>query len=303
MRGLGLFLAFVGATAAEPSVDLFQEDVPPEPAEVATLIPSSLGHVPAELAARAAEVRNLPLPERMKAISDLMLDRPYVADPLGEGGGIDPDPLARYDAYDCLTFVEEVLALSLAGDPAHAASVRLALRYRGREPRYEHRQHFMELQWLPSAVADGWLRPTTAEYGPVQHYEREVTPGLWRAWGRRSLFSLTDEQLPLGTMALDWLPLDAALAAVDRIRPGSIVLAVRVDRPWVPLWITHLGFTIPAETPTFRHASRMSRSLRTRDHPLAWYLEHLGTYENWKTAGIAIFEPVEQGPRLAATSP
>jgi hypothetical protein len=181
----------------------------------------------------------------------------------------------------------------------------LALRYGDRPVAYENRHHFMELQWIPAAVAAGFIRDTTAEYGPVQHYERDVTLGLWRSWGRRRLFALTDEQLPVGRMALNWLPMDVAKAAVDRIRPGSIVMAVRVDRPWVPLWINHLGFTVPAAEPTFRHASRMSHSLRTRDHRLAWYFEHLETaYVNWPTAGVAIFEPIEQGPRVAAvTSP
>jgi hypothetical protein len=157
----------------------------------------------------------------------------------------------------------------------------------------------MELQWLPAALGDHWLRETTAEYGAVESYRREVTPALWANWGRRSLFALTDEQLPTGEMRIDYLPLEAALEAVDRIRAGSIVMTVREDRSWVPLWITHLGFTVPAETPTLRHASRMKSALVSRDHSLSWYLEHLGTYKNWKTAGIAIFEPVEFGPRLS----
>ena len=65
-----------------------------------------------------------PLAERIDAISEAMLERPYIADPLGEGEGTDADPLVRYDAFDCLTFVEEVLALSLAGAPEGAGPIR-----------------------------------------------------------------------------------------------------------------------------------------------------------------------------------
>jgi len=234
----------------------------------------------------------------MKAVSDPMLGRPYRADGLGEGGGVDADPLARYDVYDCLTFVEEVLALSMAGDPAHAAPIRLGLRYGDADPSYVARHHFMELQWIPRALEAGWLRDTTASYGPVTAVERQVTPETWASWRARGRFAHRDEELPLGPMALDVLSLDDALDAVDRIRPGSIVLTVRVDRPWKPIWISHVGFVLPDETPTVRHATRMADRV-VRDHGLAWYLEHLRSYTNWPVAGVAILEPVEAGPRIS----
>ena len=55
-----------------------------------------------------------PLSERLDLVSAKFLGTAYVASPLGEGTGKDPDPLVRYDAVDCLTFVEEAIALSLA---------------------------------------------------------------------------------------------------------------------------------------------------------------------------------------------
>ncbi|MBW1876826.1 MAG: DUF1460 domain-containing protein [Deltaproteobacteria bacterium] len=309
---LFLILALPARAASPPGsteVDLFTQGDPEKdteilaearttPAPSGALVPAQ-GSIPAEVLDAARSAHLLPLAERMKAVSEPLLGQPYMADPLGEGSGMDADPLARYDAFDCLTLVEEVLALSLAGDPVHATPIRLGLRYAGDEHAYATRRHFMELQWLPAALENQWLRETTAEYGVVASYHREVTPALWANWGRRSLFALTDEQLPTGEMRLDYLPLEAAIEAVDRIRPGSIVMTVREDRPWVPIWITHLGFTVPAETPTLRHASRMKSAQVSRDHSLSWYLEHLRTYKNWKAAGIAIFEPVEFGPRLS----
>ncbi len=278
-----------GLSAGEPA---------PEAAAGPTLHRS--GSLPPDLARAALDARSLPLAQRMRAVSEPLLGLPYLADSHGEGRGVDPDPPARYDTFDCLTFVEEVLALSLSGDPTHAAQVRSALRWDG-EPSYATRRHFMELQWIPDNLAAGWLVDTTDDYGrPVQRFEREVTAGTWRAWGRRSLFAHSDEQLPVGTMALDVLSLEDAMAVVDQLRPGTIVLTVRQDRPWIPIWITHLGFVLAnAEQPTVRHATRMSSRV-VRDHPLEWYVEHVGTYSNWPTAGIALLEPVEQGPRLSA---
>ena len=266
------------------------EASPPPPA-------AHLGAMPNELVTRVLETQHLSLPQRMRAISEAMLGVPYVDDPLGEGAGIDPDPFTRYDAYDCLTFLEEVLALSLSPSPYHASQVRLRLRYGDQVPAYHTRRHFMTLQWIPGNTIDGWLRDTTAEYGPTTRFEKEVTMGVWRAWQRRENYALTDEQLPLGTMKLQVLSLDQAIEAADRIRPGSIIMTVREDRSWIPLWVTHVGFVIDGDEPTIRHASRMKSAMQVRDHGLVWYLEHLKTYSNWKVAGISILEPIPMGPR------
>jgi hypothetical protein len=258
---------------------------------------ADFGAIPPALIQRSVEASLLDLPSRMAYISEAMLDAPYVDDPLGEGFGVDLDPIARYDAYDCLTFLEEVLALSMSGDPYHAAGVRSSLRYGHKPPAYANRRHFMALQWIPGNTAAGWLRDTTAEYGDSQIFEKEVTPGVWRAWERRKNYALEDDELPVGTMRLNVLPVDAAIEAAPNIRPGSIVFTVREDRQWIPLWITHVGFVVAGEEPTLRHASRMQNSMRVRDHGLVWYLEHLKTYTNWKVAGISILEPIPIGPR------
>lgn len=240
--------------------------------------------------------RHLPLPERMAAVSQPLLGRPYALDPLGEGQPPDPDPLVRYDVFDCLTFVEEVLALSLAGDPAHASRVRNALRYGDAPPSYVHRRHFMELQWIAGNIADGWLADTTREYGETLRLEREVTGATWAAWSHRSRFAHADHELPTGLMALDVLPLSTAREIAHTIRPGSLVLTVREDRPWVPLWVNHLGFVLPGDPPKLRHATPM-RNGGTVDHDLDWYLEHISGYDRWKILGIVVLEPLEQGPR------
>lgn len=261
----------------------------------------SEGVVPTPVREAAEAARGLPLPERMKAVSDPLLGLPYVLDPHGEGAGPDLDPPVRYDAWDCLTFVEEVLALSLSGDPAHAAEVRGALRYDG-PLRYPARHHFMELQWIPSAVDEGWLVDATASYGrPVTRLERVVDDATWAAWRGRAKFALDDAELPRGAMALDVLSIDDAVALAPEIRPGTLLLTVRADRAASPIWVSHLGFVLPGDPPTVRHATKMGEG-RTRDHGLVWYLEHLRTYDAWPAVGVALLEPVEFGPRLSRLS-
>ena len=220
---------------------------------------------------------------------------------MGEGAGNDPDPFARYDAFDCLTFVEEVVALALAGDPSHAAEVRSSLRYDPGPRDYVHRRHFMELQWIPGTVRDGWLRDTTSEYGKVEVLEKDVTAATWAAWAPRKKFAHTDAELPVGPMRLEVLPLDEALRVASTIRPGSIILTVRKDKPGVPIWITHTSLLVtdPSGKAVLRHATKIGTG-GTRDHGLTWYIEHLRTYDNWPVLGIAVLEPIEQGPRIAA---
>lgn len=251
---------------------------------------------PAAVQEAVESTRDAPLPQRIDAISRSLLGADYINDPNGEGEGVDPDPAVRYDAFDCLTYVEEVMALSLGSDPRHAAEIRQALRYEG-APSYAHRKHFMELQWIPGALRDGWVVDTTADYGrPVQHLERTVDDDTWRAWKARGRFALADDELPTGKMELDILTLDDAIAVADQIRPGTLLLTVRENRTWKPIWISHLGIVVPGERPTVRHATKMGEGL-VRDHGLVWYLEHLKTYTNWPAVGVSLLEPREYGPR------
>lgn len=292
-------LAWLLLSAVSLSADPNLADEGAAASSDAAPLQSGIGQIPEDVLQRAIAVRDAPLPDRISAVSETLLGRPYLSDPLGEGQGHDSDPFARYDAFDCLTFVEEVMALSMAGDPASAASIRNALRYGDGPIRYGTRRHFMELQWIPGNIADGWLRDATTDYGPTVTLERDVTAHTWSNWGRRSLFHLTDEELPIGTMRLDVLTLDEAKKAAPHIRPGSILLTVREDRPWVPLWVTHVGLIVSTDQGTkLRHATKMG-SGGTRDHELIWYLDHVATYSNWKTLGVAILEPVEAGPRVS----
>lgn len=69
------------------------------------------------------------------------LDAPYVNSPLGEGVAPDSDPLIRFDAFDCTTFVETVLA---GGNLEKLNKIR----YQNAEIGFLTRNHFIELDWL-----------------------------------------------------------------------------------------------------------------------------------------------------------
>ncbi len=253
-----------------------------------------------DMASLAASVRHEPLPIRLETITRAWLGRPYKDGPLGEAGGMDPDPVTRYDTFDCLTFVEEALALALGNDPVDVARVRRALRYRSGGPvTYENRRHFMLAEWIPGTIADGWMRDVTPELPGAKVLTQTVTADTWSSWSRRSLFSLPDSRLPVGTRTLHHLPLrafrdDPGLSA--RIPDGAVLFTLRVLAPHLPIAITHVGMKIPAELPTMRHATKIGKA-QVKDHPLDWYLQNLETYKSWPVAGLIVLEPLEYGPR------
>ena len=177
MRGWPLASLLVGlAAVGEPSPQSSQ----------APGAGSWLHQSAAARAERLKDLRAVPLGARLVEVSAGFLGTPYQVSPLGEGGGRDPDPLIRYDAVVCLTFVEETLALSLATSTEAVVPVLSSLRYQ-KEVAYEDRNHLMEAQWIPNNVAKGYLRDVTRIFGAraVVSTQKILTPASWRSSSSR----------------------------------------------------------------------------------------------------------------------
>ena len=258
------------------------------------------GAIPDAVATAVASVRGKPLPERIDAVSALFKDAPYLLDALGDGVGRDADPLARYDAFDCQTYVEEVLALALSTDAAEAGALRRAIRYGDDAPSFSTRRHFTELQWLPRVIADGFLTDATASYGVTTRDIRMTVPrsliATWKAGERFHEPATLDNIFRDGdpaTLAITIVPVSDAITLAPKIRPGSVVLFVRGEKPGLPLRTSHMGLVVGAGT--LRHASQAGK--RVMDEPLDAYLRNAATWTSWPLDGIAILEPKERWPR------
>ncbi|HND31227.1 MAG TPA: DUF1460 domain-containing protein [Myxococcota bacterium] len=253
-------------------------------------------------ALRAAE--GLSLGQRLDIATRPFLGKLYIIDAAGEGDKDDPDPPSRYDVFDCLTFVEEAMALAMAPDPLYAPSIRDQLRYRG-SPSYQNRRHFMEAQWLPDAAAAGLISDLTVALGATQWQRKELSPQLWNGWGKRRsvFFRLPDELLPSGVWSLPILDLEQAVQVLPRLPVGALLLTVRAERNWQPTNISHVGLVVRGKDgqPWMRHASRMGQQL-VREDRLSWYIENLHSYRR-PVAGISVWMPREQGPRRSAMLP
>ncbi|MDC0709332.1 DUF1460 domain-containing protein [Stigmatella sp. ncwal1] len=247
-----------------------------------------------------------PLAERLLHVSERFLGTPYLASPLGEGSGVDPDPTFRLDAVDCLTFVEQSMALSLARNESEVMSLLERIRYAS-TPLYEDRNHLMEAQWLPNNVRKGFVVDVTHRYGgeDTVRVQKVLTPLTWKSKSSQAL-TLPPERQPRGTFALNMLPLDRILAHARQVPSGTILLVLRDDLPLKATRITHLGFLVQKGRRTWlRHAAR-NRYGRVVDEDLETFLARNAKYDKWKVTGVSLFEvhsPDDTQVRTVLSSP
>ena len=85
--------------------------------------------------------------------------------PLGEGpsGKFDKDPLYRFDLFDCTTYVETVLALSVSNNFHEFKSNINEIRYEEGRISYLDRNHFISLDWIPNNTLNGILVDITRD--------------------------------------------------------------------------------------------------------------------------------------------
>lgn len=93
---------------------------------------------------------NLSFNERMRKVVDDSLGTLYDGGPLGEGpdGKYDADPLVDLTKVDCVTFVEQTVALSVTSDYESMVDVLQSYRYKKGKIDYENRNHFLISDWV-----------------------------------------------------------------------------------------------------------------------------------------------------------
>ena len=110
---------------------------------------------------------------------------------------------------------------------------------------------------------------------------------------RKSSLFLHPDQFPVGTYRMGVLSLDAAFNAIPNIPEGALVVVVRQNNPYNPVWITHLGFVVRhSDTDVrIRHATKMGGGV-VKEHHLKWYFEHIRIYLS-PMEGVLVLMPQE----------
>lgn len=241
-----------------------------------------------------SKVAYQPFTSRLLLFSEWFLKVPYQESPLGEGAGVDADPLFRFDAADCLTFVEETMALSYSSSMQQFEENLAAIRY-GSEVSYVGRNHLMEADWISNNLTKGFLRDVTVQYGgdSAKLESIHLTRGSWQSKMARKL-QLPQERQRTGTFAFRVIPLEQAQTVLPKVPSGTLLLVVRENRPGIPTRVTHLGFVIHKHKSFLRHASKSFG--RVVDEELDAFFRRNRRYERWKVSGIGLFEVLPPSP-------
>ncbi len=287
------------------------------PEEADAFVPDS--GMDAELAA----LQRLPLSMRVECISRRFVGLPYRLDPCGEGHGaiVDPDPPFRFDAHDCMTMAEHVLALAFTDTFEHFLGNLQDIRYRGGQACYGCRLHFVSADWMPENERNGFIRDITQRVGgpATRTVEAEIDHLEWirkrtDLVGDPKIAAFSDF-LMLGAapqlVTVNYIPIPAFFEChtefgimheemVARLPEASILLMIddQEDIDRIGVIVRHMALLfVPRDDdggigePFIRHGS--SRHGEIYDEPLLDYLISQRPYR----AGVAILEITD--PRRA----
>lgn len=231
---------------------------------------------------------------------------PYLSDPLGEGehGLHSTKPLYRFDAFDCTTFVETVLALARSGSAEEFKSVINKVRYKDGVISYEARNHFTSVDWIPNNTQAGFVEDITGVIAgaSTKWAQTWIDKAAWYKKKGEEFQSLgvgiEKELAQLPYIAKEDLLNSPGL--IERIPSGTIFHLVRVN--WnlteaigTPLDVSHMGFLIRENGVLYMvHASNgaardgSDNYLGVKKEPLRSYIERVMMNKGTSMVGFNI---------------
>ena len=167
----------------------------------------------------------------------------YLNDPLGEEKLPDKDPLIRFDAFDCTTFVETVLA---GGDVDKLTDIR----YKNGKVDFLNRNHFIETDWLQNN--SDLVENVSNAYGRVSVRTVTIDKQNWL----KAVHKIYEDVSPV-TIELEYISYDD-LKRIDN-KETLIVLFIagkseKSDKIGTDLAVVHMGLLLPGGV-ILRHAS------------------------------------------------
>lgn len=236
----------------------------------------------------------LPFEDRLKSISKRFVGRPYLRSPLGEGWGIDEDPTIRFDAFDCTTYVETVLALAISLSPSSQLNNLNRIRYVGGRVEYQARRHLPEFQWLPGLIESEIINDITTDVGQMEtaYVHKSISPKIWRSQTRPIVKHFDADFIPSKTIELPYIPLDNVLNTLYRVKELAVLSIVRENRADMPIVITHQALLVPTSGGyRVRHA-RSHLVNKVVDEPIEDFIFRLQQYQRWKVLGLNIADVI-----------
>jgi len=222
-----------------------------------------------------------PSPVKLQNISNFFLNSPYIFSPLGEGKGIDTDTRFRIDKFDCTTFVETMLALTMSINIAQAKQNLDIIRYSGKVD-FKYRRHLPALMWKPQLISFGLLEDITKNI-------KDFTTIIKKPNKKQLTNDMKFLSNFLETYSIDYIPLDKIEQNIPNIPNGSIVNVVRTNNNKKLMTITHQMLLFKKEGKIFfRHASSNPYK-KVVDEDLKSFIKRVSKFK-WKVVGINILK-------------
>jgi len=116
---------------------------------------------------------------RIEILSRHFLGHPYQPNPLIGSADTAEVFTASFDGFDCVTYIETVVALSRASNVDDFTEWLRKIRYERGRIQWERRNHYMT-QWIRNNLRDGIVKPVSMPAVPTLSRERilNVVPGL-----------------------------------------------------------------------------------------------------------------------------
>lgn len=191
--------------------------------------------------------------------------------PLGEGIAPDADPLIRFDAFDCTTFVETVLA---NGNQKTLNQIR----YKNGNVGFLTRNHFIESDWLTNNASR--VQNASADYAKTAIRTVVIDKKSWL----KKIHNIDANFKPV-KIDLEYIP----YKFVENIVVDSPVIVLFVtdnpkirDKIGTDLAVTHMGLLMP--NGMLRHASSTSGAVV--DVPFREYV--IARQKNKNNLGITL---------------
>ncbi len=167
----------------------------------------------------------------------------YLDNPLGEGVAPDNDPLIRFDAFDCATFVETVLA-------QNNVNKLNKIRYKNGQPNFLTRNHFIETDWLKNNAK--MIHNISSQYAATKTRYVLIDKKNWF----KIVYNIDTDFVPQSA-ELEYIPYENA-HNIHVSKPVIVLFIIDSkkirNKIGTDLAVRHMGFLMP--NGILRHASR-----------------------------------------------
>ncbi len=212
---------------------------------------------------------------RIELLSRRLLGYPYKSDPLIGSADTVEVFTASLDGFDCVTFIETVLALARASNVDDFVECLRKIRYVGGRIQWERRNHYMTF-WIRNNVRQEIIRPVSMPAVPKVTRERilNVVPGLLAQRTR-----------------VECVPKPAAARLDPLLQSGDLIFFCSTRRN---LDVFHAGIIVrDGERVHMRHASRSQGGVVEQE--LSEFLKAN------RMAGVIVVRPQEAARRAGGT--